>query len=81
MTRPTQRAGFASWWLRGQNVNFNYLMQAMISEVYVALVTAHVVATEYFKETNIYKVRKLSAYEKQLKFLKYFKEALRVCTS
>lgn len=56
-------------------------MQAMISEVYVALVTAHVVATEYFKETNIYKVRKLSAYEKQLKFLKYFKEALRVCTS
>ena len=40
----------ATRWPRGQNVDFYHLMGAESSRDYVALVTAHVVAAEYFKE-------------------------------
>ena len=45
---------------------------------YVAPVTAHVVAAEYFKLNIINQVRNLSAYARQLATLKYFMGTLRV---
>ena len=60
-TRATRRARCVTRWPRGQNVDFYHLLGAEGSRDYVALVTAHVVIAEYFKETSIYQVKNLSA--------------------
>ena len=50
LTLATRRASCDTRWPRGQNVDFYHLMGAESSRDYVALVTAHVVAAEYFME-------------------------------